>query len=119
MAARGKATEPAAVGTPVVVEGTAVTAEVPPVTAEVPPAKAESQPEIVELQGEATTSEPAVDPEPEPAGPEFVVQACAVLRTLDGSERYIYGPVVIDIGAFTTESVEHAISVGAIVEHTN
>ncbi|MFA5898155.1 MAG: hypothetical protein WC829_03465 [Hyphomicrobium sp.] len=112
MAARGKATEPAAEGTPAEVAGTAAKPEASPATVESPP-------ESVEQQDEATAPEPAVVPEPEPAGPEFEVQACAVLRTLDGSERYIYGPVVIDIDAFTTESVEHAISVGAIVKHTN
>lgn len=73
--------------------------------------------DVTESQSVAPAAAPAADAEPEElSGPAFEVQACAVLRTLDGGERYIYGPAVIDVEAFTAESVEHAISVGAIVE---
>lgn len=43
-----------------------------------------------------------------------VTGAAVVLRTDDGAERYLYRGAPVDEGAFSKDSIKHAVSVGLI-----
>jgi hypothetical protein len=49
----------------------------------------------------------------EPVGYK-VTGAAAVLRTVDGSERYLYRGATFPLGVFKEDSVEHAVAVGLV-----
>lgn len=55
----------------------------------------------------------AAEPETKPLGYK-VTGAAVVLRTDDGAERYLYRGAPVDDGAFSKDSIKHAVSVGLI-----
>ncbi len=55
--------------------------------------------------------------ESEPEGPRYVVSGVvAVIRTKDGSERYLYRGARVDAAAFDEASLEHLVSIGLVSE---
>lgn len=66
---------------------------------------------------EAAQSADTDTSESKPKGPRFVVAgAVAVIRTSDGSERYLYRGAPVDPDAFDAESIKHVTAVGLIAE---
>lgn len=55
----------------------------------------------------------AAKPQTKPKG-YMVTGAAVVLRTDDGSERYLYRGAPVDDSAFSKDSIKHAVSVGLI-----
>jgi len=48
---------------------------------------------------------------------QYVVSGpVAVIKTQDGSERYVYRGAVVSESVFTAESIEHNLSVGLLAE---
>lgn len=45
-----------------------------------------------------------------------VTGAVAVIRTTDGSERYLYRNAPVDPDAFDKESIKHLVSIGLVSE---
>jgi len=51
------------------------------------------------------------------AGKRYVVTGpVAVVRTVDGSERYLYRNAPVDADAFDADSIKHLVSVGLVSE---
>lgn len=81
----------------------------PKVTEQDAAAKAETE----KLAAEKAAADAAAKAETKPKGYK-VTGAAVVLRTDDGAERYLYRGAPIDDGAFSKDSIKHAVSVGLI-----
>lgn len=76
-------------------------------------------------QTPASTSTPAAAPveaakpaaKSTPKQKRYAVSgAVAVIRTTDGSERYLYRNAPVDLDAFDKESIKHLVSIGLVSE---
>lgn len=66
-------------------------------------------------KADAAAAEKAKADAAKPAtAPVVVLGAAVVLRTSDGSERYLYRGATVDTGSFDKDSVKHATSIGLI-----
>ena len=87
-------------------------------------ATAKAEAERIEAEKKAAAEKAATDkaaadaaaaakPQAKPKG-YTVTGAAVVLRTDDGSERYLYRGAPVDDSAFSKDSIKHAVSVGLI-----
>lgn len=78
-------------------------------------AEAKAAEEAAKAAAEAEGADESDESEPE--GARYVVSGVvAVVRTKDGSERYLYRGARVDAGAFDEASLEHLVGIGLISE---